>query len=59
MTFLYVIMREDYDEIGMHPGVEAVFASRYKAEKYINECNMLSHRRRYYLQTSFINILED
>ena len=59
---LYVVMREYTGEIGMHPAVMAIFESREKADAYVATYQAerpLSFPCRYYIDTSFHNVLED
>ena len=56
---LYVVMCDDTCELEIFPGVVAVFQSERKAEAYIAKMNAESARKLYYIDTSFLNELED
>jgi len=57
--FLSVVMCEDRGNAWMHPGVAAVFESREKADAYITKQNSGQTHHRYYIDTSFLNELEE
>ena len=57
--FLSVVMCETPADPLVYPAVSAVFASREKADDYVAAQNSKHQGLRFYIDTSFHNVLED
>ena len=57
--FLYVVMADDTGDEASLPSVAAVFLRRDKAESAVERWSAVQSQIRYYIDTSFLNDLED